>query len=83
MTESWLYKHGFPSAPILMRSETDNRASVHVKSEHLNKLRLEYAIEPDVVLIDDEPAILEMAYRLGAEVHSAPHCWSYLPKIIR
>jgi len=55
-TESWLYKHGFPAAPVIMRSPTswDVSDGDYKQGEIyriLDKLPFEYSI----VMVDDDP----------------------------
>lgn len=73
LTREWLFGHGFPNAPLVMRSETDNRPSVTVKKDLVQKF-----VGERILGVDDDPKILEMYHSLGFATLWAPYCWASL-----
>ena len=70
VTERWFREHGLPPGPLLLRPYDDYRPSSLFKVEALQKLSETRTV---VVLVDDDPRVLESARRHGFDV--LPATW--------
>ena len=76
-TVAWLSRHGLPAAPVLLRPQGDRRPARLVKVEVLDRLSRD---RPVVVLVDDDPMVLEAARTAGYDV--LPADWMPRPEVL-
>jgi len=70
VTERWLEDHDLPRGPLLLRPYGDYRPSRVLKVEELERLAESRTV---VVLVDDDPRVLDNARRHGFDV--LPATW--------
>jgi hypothetical protein len=70
VTERWFRQHGLPSGPLLLRPYDDYRPARFFKVEALRRLAETSTV---VVLVDDDPRVLEEARLAGFDV--LPATW--------
>ena len=70
VTESWFARHDLPAGPLLLRPAYDYRPSSVYKVDVLEELAETRTV---VVLVDDDPRVLEAARRAGFDV--LPATW--------
>ena len=70
VTERWFRQHGLPQGPLMLRPHGDFRPSASFKVEALRRLAETRTV---VVLVDDDPRVLEEARRAGFDV--LPATW--------
>ena len=70
VTERWLASHELPSGPVLLRPADDYRPSSSYKIEALHRLAETRTV---VVLVGDDPRVLDAARRAGFDV--LPATW--------
>jgi len=68
LTEGWLRRHGLPTRPLLMRSDTDRRPARTLKREVLRKLATERRI---ALVLDDDPNVVRELQGDGLPVRQA------------
>jgi hypothetical protein len=69
-TLDWFRRHGLPAGELLLRPRGDYRPSRVVKVEALDRLSADATV---VVLVDDDPQVLDAARRAGYDV--LPATW--------
>jgi hypothetical protein len=70
VTERWFRQHGLPAGPLLLRPYGDYRPARFFKVEELQRLAETSTV---VVLVDDDPRVLEEARLAGFDV--LPATW--------
>lgn len=70
VTRTWLAGHGLPEGPMVLRPDRDYRPSHHYKVDELRRLSGSRTV---VVLVDDDPRVLEEARAAGFDV--LPATW--------
>jgi len=73
LTEQWLTRIGLPSAPLLMRRDSDRRPARHAKVDALRDLSTRRRI---ALVVDDDPAVVRELRNEGYTVKLAewlPH----------
>jgi hypothetical protein len=70
VTEGWFRRHGLPDGPLLLRPYDDYRPARFFKVEVLQRLAETCTV---VVLVDDDPRVLEEARLAGFDV--LPATW--------
>src|SRR4051812_32909537 len=70
VTEDWFRRHGLPEGTLLLRPPDDYRPGSVFKVEALERLALTSAV---VVLVDDDPRVLDRARAHGFDV--LPATW--------
>jgi hypothetical protein len=70
VTERWFRRHGLPDGPLQLRPHADYRPSAVFKVEALRRLAETRTV---VVLVDDDPRVLQEARRAGFDV--LPATW--------
>jgi hypothetical protein len=70
VTEGWFRRHGLPDGPLLLRPYDDYRPARFFKVEVLQRLAETSTV---VVLVDDDPRVLEEARLAGFDV--LPATW--------
>jgi len=70
VTEQWLDEHGLPQGRLLLRPADDYRPSRLYKVEALRSLAADRTV---VVLVDDDPRVLDAAREAGFDV--LPATW--------
>ncbi len=69
-TQAWFARHGLPDGELLLRPPDDFRPARQMKVEALDRLA---RTDEVVVLVDDDPAVLEAARLAGYDV--LPATW--------
>lgn len=67
-TETWLAAHGFPSAEVLMRPDTDRRPARLFKLDEVRRLASSAAID---VIVDDDQLVVDSLTAAGFTVEHA------------
>jgi len=70
VTERWFRRHGLPTGPLMLRPYDDFRPSSVFKVQALRRLAKERTV---VVLVDDDPRVLDEAREAGFDV--LPATW--------
>ena len=72
-TETWLARHGLPTAPLLMRADDDRRPARQGKRDVVRDLSTRRRI---AIIIDDDPSVVRHLAEAGFQVRLAewlPH----------
>jgi hypothetical protein len=67
-TETWLAGHGFPSAIVLMRPDTDRRPARLFKLDEVNRLATSATID---LVVDDDALVIDTLRSAGFPVEHA------------
>jgi len=70
VTERWFRQHGLPPGPLVLRPADDHRPARFFKVEALRRLAKTRTV---VVLVDDDPRVLDEARQAGFDV--LPATW--------
>ena len=70
VTETWFRRHDLPPGPLMLRPGDDFRPSSHFKVQALRRLARDRTV---VVLVDDDPRVLDEARQAGFDV--LPATW--------
>jgi hypothetical protein len=70
VTEEWLHRHGLPPGSLTLRPHGDFRPGAVYKVEALNQLSRSRRV---IVLVDDDPRVLDEARQAGFDV--LPATW--------